>query len=56
MLKDLNKSVETVEVAVIGLNKELESVKKQAVPATIDAKITEFGSKRINPLIDQMLN
>ena len=53
-LKMLNKSIETVESAVLSLNNDFAKVKEDA--QKIDAKIEEYGEQRINPLIDQLMN
>ena len=54
-LENLNKSLETVEIAVIGLNDKVDKVKAVGTDK-ITAKISELGEQHINPLIDEMIN
>ena len=49
-IKNLNKDIETMEFAVVGLNSEMERVKEDT--DQIDNKIVSFGKEKINPLID----
>ena len=49
-IKSLNKDIETMEFAVVGLNSEMERVKEDT--DQIDNKIVSFGKEKINPLID----
>ena len=50
----LNKSIDIVESAVLGLGQELQKVK--AGSSEIEERIIKFGETRINPLIDEMMN
>lgn len=53
-LQSLGRSLESVEVAVVDLNREVAQFKSQTSPASINARVAEISDKRVNPLIDEI--